>query len=58
MKRAALYMRVSTLDQHPETQLHDLRTLAAQRGYQIRPGVHRQDQRRQSEAARTGPTPV
>lgn len=24
MKRAALYMRVSTLDQHPETQLYDL----------------------------------
>ena len=24
MKRAVLYMRVSTLDQHPETQLHDL----------------------------------
>ena len=23
MKRAALYMRVSTLDQHPETQLYD-----------------------------------
>jgi DNA invertase Pin-like site-specific DNA recombinase len=35
MKRAALYMRVSTLDQHPETQLHDLRALVAQRGYQI-----------------------
>jgi len=35
MKRAALYMRVSTLDQHPETQLHDLRGLAAQRGYEI-----------------------
>ena len=35
MKRAALYMRVSTLDQHPETQLHDLRQLAAQRGYHI-----------------------
>ena len=34
-RRAALYMRVSTLDQHPETQLHDLRSLAAQRGYQI-----------------------
>ncbi len=34
-KRAALYMRVSTLDQHPETQLHDLRGLAAQRGYEI-----------------------
>jgi DNA invertase Pin-like site-specific DNA recombinase len=35
MKRAALYVRVSTLDQHPETQLHDLRQLAAQRGLQI-----------------------
>jgi DNA invertase Pin-like site-specific DNA recombinase len=35
MKRAALYMRVSTLDQHPETQLHDLRALASQRGLQI-----------------------
>ena len=35
MKRAALYMRVSTLDQHPETQLHDLRAMAAQRSYQI-----------------------
>jgi hypothetical protein len=29
MKRAALYMRVSTLDQHPETQLYDLRQSAA-----------------------------
>ena len=29
MKRAALYMRVSTVDQHPETQLYDLRRLAA-----------------------------
>jgi DNA invertase Pin-like site-specific DNA recombinase len=35
MKRAALYMRVSTADQHPETQLYDLRALATQRGYQI-----------------------
>jgi DNA invertase Pin-like site-specific DNA recombinase len=35
MKRAALYMRVSTLDQHPETQLLDLRQMAAQRGYEI-----------------------
>jgi len=35
MKRVALYMRVSTVDQHPETQLHDLRGLAAQRGLQI-----------------------
>jgi DNA invertase Pin-like site-specific DNA recombinase len=33
MKRAVLYMSVSTLDQHPETQLHDLRQMAAQRGY-------------------------
>jgi len=35
MKRAALYLRVSTLDQHPETQLYDLRQMAAQRDYQI-----------------------
>jgi DNA invertase Pin-like site-specific DNA recombinase len=35
VKRAVIYMRVSSVDQHPETQLHDLRQLAAQRGYQI-----------------------
>jgi DNA invertase Pin-like site-specific DNA recombinase len=35
MKRAALYMRVSTVDQHPETQFLDLRQLAGQRGYEI-----------------------
>ena len=35
MKPAALYLRVSTLDQHPETQLHDLRQMASQRGYQV-----------------------
>ena len=35
MKRASLYMRVSSVDQHPETQLHDLRQLAAQRGFEI-----------------------
>ena len=35
MKRAALYMRVSTVDQHPETQLYDLRQMATQRGYEI-----------------------
>src|ERR1022692_3960396 len=35
MKRAALYMRVSTLDQHPETQMHDLHEMAKQRGYRI-----------------------
>ena len=28
-------MRVSTVDQHPETQLLDLRQMAAQRGYEI-----------------------
>jgi DNA invertase Pin-like site-specific DNA recombinase len=35
MKRVALYTRVSTLDQHPETQLHELRQFASQRGFQI-----------------------
>jgi DNA invertase Pin-like site-specific DNA recombinase len=35
MKRAALYMRVSTVDQHPENQLNELRQFAAQRGFQI-----------------------
>ncbi len=35
MKRAAVYTRVSTLDQHPESQLYDLRGLAAQRGFAI-----------------------
>lgn len=35
MKRAALYARVSTLDQHPESQLLDLQQLAQQRGLEI-----------------------
>ena len=35
MKRAALYLRVSTIDQHPETQGYDLRKLAEQRGLQV-----------------------
>jgi DNA invertase Pin-like site-specific DNA recombinase len=35
MKRAGLYLRVSTVDQHPETQLLDLRQMAAQRGLEI-----------------------
>lgn len=35
MKRAVLYMRVSTVDQHPETQLYDLRQMAQQRGFEI-----------------------
>ena len=33
--RAAVYCRVSTVDQHPETQELDLRQLAAQRGFEI-----------------------
>src|SRR4029077_12365325 len=35
MKRAALYSRISTGDQHLETQLLDLRELAKQRGFEI-----------------------
>ena len=34
-KRAVIYTRVSTIDQHPETQLYDLREMAKQRGYEI-----------------------
>ncbi len=34
-KRAAIYTRVSTGDQHIETQLYDLREMAKQRGYEI-----------------------
>src|SRR6202050_1001409 len=34
-KRAAIYCRVSTADQHPETQLYDLREMAKQRGYEV-----------------------
>jgi DNA invertase Pin-like site-specific DNA recombinase len=35
VKRAALYLRVSSVDQNPDTQLYDLRQMAAQRGYEI-----------------------
>jgi DNA invertase Pin-like site-specific DNA recombinase len=35
MKRAAIYVRVSTPDQHIESQLYDLRPLAEQRGFQV-----------------------
>lgn len=35
MKRAGLYMRVSTVDQNPETQGLELRQFAKQRGYEI-----------------------
>jgi DNA invertase Pin-like site-specific DNA recombinase len=35
MKKAAIYARVSTSDQHVETQLYQLRELAARRGFEI-----------------------
>jgi DNA invertase Pin-like site-specific DNA recombinase len=35
VKRAVLYLRVSTVDQHPESQLYDLQQLAQQRGLEI-----------------------
>ena len=35
MKRAAIYARVSTADQHLETQLYDLRKLASQKGFEV-----------------------
>jgi DNA invertase Pin-like site-specific DNA recombinase len=35
MKKAALYVRVSSPDQHVESQFYDLRELAAQRGFEI-----------------------
>jgi DNA invertase Pin-like site-specific DNA recombinase len=35
MKKAAIYARVSTPDQHIETQLYQLRELAARRGYEV-----------------------
>jgi DNA invertase Pin-like site-specific DNA recombinase len=35
MKKAAIYARVSTPDQHVEAQLYDLRDLAAKRGYTV-----------------------
>jgi DNA invertase Pin-like site-specific DNA recombinase len=35
MKRAVLYLRVATVDQHPETQGIELREFARQRGYII-----------------------
>ncbi len=35
MKKAAIYARVSTADQHIESQLYDLRQLAEQRGFVV-----------------------
>jgi DNA invertase Pin-like site-specific DNA recombinase len=42
MKKAAIYCRVSTSDQHIESQLYDLRELAAQRGLEV---VHEYEDR-------------
>jgi DNA invertase Pin-like site-specific DNA recombinase len=33
--RAAIYTRVSTLDQNPQSQLLDLQQLAVQRGFEV-----------------------
>jgi DNA invertase Pin-like site-specific DNA recombinase len=35
VKSAAIYVRVSTADQHVESQLYDLRELAVQRGFEV-----------------------
>jgi len=42
MKKAVIYVRVSTPDQHVESQLYDLRELAAQRGFEV---VHEYEDR-------------
>lgn len=40
MNRAAIYVRVSTADQHIESQLYDLRQLAAKHGFEIAKEYH------------------
>jgi DNA invertase Pin-like site-specific DNA recombinase len=42
MMKAAVYVRVSTPDQHVESQLYDLREFAAQRGFEV---VHEYEDR-------------
>jgi DNA invertase Pin-like site-specific DNA recombinase len=42
MKKTAIYVRVSTPDQHVESQLYDLRDLASQRGFEV---VHEYEDR-------------
>lgn len=42
MKKAAIYVRVSTPDQHVESQLYDLRELAVRRGFEV---VHEYEDR-------------
>ncbi len=50
-KRAAIYTRVSTGDQHLETSYTILREMARQRGYEIICECSDQDVRRQGEAS-------
>ena len=35
MNKAAIYVRVSTADQHVESQLYDLRELASRRSFEV-----------------------
>ena len=35
MNRVAIYIRVSSVDQHPESQLLDLQLMASQRGFEV-----------------------
>src|SRR5690349_14134695 len=42
MKKAALYCRVSTPDQHIQSQVYDLRALAEQRGFEVDAEYHDQ----------------
>ena len=58
MKKSALYCRVSSGEQNPETQLLDLRELAKQRGLEVVREYTERDIRRKSEATRSGPTYV
>jgi len=39
MKRAAVYVRVSTVDQHPETQLNELSTVRHPARFPDRAGI-------------------
>ena len=55
MKRAALYMRVSTLDQHPENPALRSAQLAQQRGFRSWRSTPTRHQRRQGAPARSGP---
>jgi DNA invertase Pin-like site-specific DNA recombinase len=55
-KRAAIYARVSTGEQHLETQLLDLREMAKQRGYEVAHEIHRRNFRCEVETSWTRPS--